>query len=124
MPKDEKLIIAAGYRPGASTDLRAVQIAELVGAKKVVNLSNIEYIYTADPKQDKTAEKIEEISWTEFRKLIPTEWSPGLNSPFDPVAAREADKLNLEVASISGAKLISLKNYLEDKPFTGTLIHN
>ena len=124
VPKDEKLIIAAGYRPGASTDLRAVQIAKLVGAKKVVNLSNIEHIYTADPKQDPDAEKIEDISWSEFRKLIPTEWSPGLNSPFDPVAAKAADELNLEVASISGAKLISLKNYLEDKPFTGTLIHN
>ena len=59
VPKDKKLIIAAGYRPGASTDLRAVQIAERVGAKKVINLSNIEHIYTADPKQDPTAEKIE-----------------------------------------------------------------
>lgn len=124
MPKDAQLIIAAGYRPGASTDLRAIQIAHRVGAKKVINLSNIDYVYTADPKIDPTAQKIEDITWTEFRKLIPTEWGPGLNSPFDPVAAKEAERLDIEVASLNGTKLVSLKNYLDGKPFTGTKIHN
>lgn len=124
VPETAKLIIAAGYRPGSSTDLRAIQIAERVGAAKVINLSNIEYVYTADPKTDPTATKIEDITWTEFRQLIPAEWDPGLNSPFDPIAAREAQAKNIEVACIDGTKLISLKNYLEGKPFTGTRIHS
>lgn len=34
VPQDTMLIIAAGYRPGASTDLRAVQIATHCGATK------------------------------------------------------------------------------------------
>ncbi len=116
------LIIAAGYRPGSSTDFRAVQIAERCGAKKLVNLSNIDYVYTADPRIDPHAEKIEKISWADFRKLIPTEWNPGLSSPFDPVAAKKADELGLEVAIINGEKLSELKNYLEEKPFAGTII--
>lgn len=123
IPSSAKLIIAAGYRPGSSTDLRAVQIAERVGAKKVVNLSNIDYVYTADPRTDESAEKLEDISWTEFRKLIPDEWDPGLNSPFDPIAAREAEGKNIEVAAINGAKLLSLKAYLDGNAFTGTRIH-
>lgn len=124
VPANASLIIAAGYRPGSSTDLRAIQIAERVGAKKVINLSNIDYVYTADPRIDETAEKIEDISWSDFRTLIPDEWDPGLNSPFDPVAAREAEEKNIEVACINGTKIVSLKNYLSDKPFTGTRIHN
>jgi len=124
MPDSAKLIIAAGYRPGASTDLRAIQIADRVGATKVINLSNIEYVYTADPKTDPDAQKIEDITWAEFRKLIPTDWDPGLSSPFDPVAAKEAEARNIEVACIDGNKLDSLKNYLNGQPFTGTLIHN
>ena len=124
VPKTAKLIIAAGYRPGSSTDLRAVQIAERVGAKKVINLSNIDYVYTADPRQDETAKKIEDITWSDFRLLIPEDWDPGLNSPFDPVAAREAQKKNIEVAAINGTKLLSLKSYLDGKPFTGTRIHS
>lgn len=123
VPKDVPLIFAAGYRPGASTDLRAIQIADRVGSKKVVNLSNIDYVYTADPKKDFKAEKIEEIAWHDFRKLIPAEWDPGLSSPFDPVAAREAETLSIEVAAINGAKLEELENYLKEKPFIGTRIH-
>lgn len=123
-PKDTRVIIAAGYRPGASTDLRAVQIAERVGAKKVINLSNIDYVYTADPRTDKSATPIKETSWSDFRKLIPSEWDPGLSSPFDPVAAREAETKGVEVACINGAKLGELKNYLDGKEFVGTKIHS
>lgn len=123
VPKDTPLVIAAGYRPGASTDLRAIQIADRVGAKKVINLSNTDYVYTDNPKINPDAKKIETITWSEFRKLIPEEWDPGLSSPFDPVAAREAQRLSIEVGHINGMKLTELENYLENKPFIGTRIH-
>ncbi|MBX9906650.1 UMP kinase [Patescibacteria group bacterium] len=122
IPKDVPLIIASGYRPGSSTDLRAIQIAERRGATKVVNLSNIDYVYTADPRTNPDAQKIESISWADFRKLIPSEWDPGLSSPFDPVAAREAERLGLEVAVINGGNLQELQKYLEGNPFVGTVI--
>ncbi len=124
VPAHERVVVAAGYRPGCSTDLRAIQIAERIGAKKVINLSNIDYVYTADPKTNPDATKIEDITWAEFRKLIPDSWDPGLNAPFDPVAAREAEAKGIEVAAINGTKLVSLKSYLDGNPFTGTRIHN
>ncbi len=122
IPEQTPLIIAAGYRPGSSTDLRAVQIAERRGAKKLVNLSNIDYVYTADPNKDATAEKIENISWSDFRKLLPTEWDPGLSAPFDPVAAREAERLKMEVAIINGLNMPELQKYLTAEVFQGTII--
>ncbi len=122
-PREARVIIAAGYRPGASTDLRAIQIAERVGAKKVVNLSNIDHVYTADPKTDPEATPIEDITWSEFRKLIPSEWDPGLSSPFDPIAAREAEAKEIEVACINGDKLDELTKYLNQETFIGTRIH-
>jgi uridylate kinase len=122
IPKDKKVVVAAGYRPGCSTDLRAVQIAQRVGAKKVINLSNIDYVYTADPRTDKTAKKIETISWADFRALIPADWDPGLSAPFDPIAAKEAAETNLEVAIINGDKPEALNDYLDGKEFVGTLI--
>ena len=122
IPPGTKLIVAAGYRPGSSTDLRAIQIADRVKAKKVINLSNIDYVYTDDPQKNPSAEKIKNITWSDFRKLIPAEWDPGLSSPFDPVAAREAEKLGIEVAVINGNNLAELENYLEDRPFVGTKI--
>jgi uridylate kinase len=120
----ENVIIAAGYRPGCSTDLRAVQIAERLKATKVINLSNTDYVYTDNPHTNPDAVKIEDITWAEFRKLIPSEWAPGLSSPFDPIAAREAEIHNIEVAQLNGLNLECLTDYLQDKPFVGTKIHN
>ena len=122
VPKDEKVVIAAGYRPGSSTDLRAVQIAEKIGATKVINLSNIDYVYTADPRTNPNATKIETISWTDFRALIPAEWDPGLSSPFDPIAAKVAQRDNIEVAIINGTRLDEVVKYLEEESFVGTKI--
>lgn len=123
IPDSVPLIIAAGYRPGASTDLRAIQIADRVKAHKVINLSNTDYVYTDNPKTNPAAEKIENITWAEFRKLIPDTWDPGLSSPFDPVAAREAERLGIEVAAINGSRLDALSAYLTNDTFIGTRIH-
>jgi uridylate kinase len=118
VPSSAPLIIAAGYRPGSSTDLRAVQIAERVGATRLINLSNIEYVYSDDPRTNHDAKPITTISWSAFRAMIPTEWDPGLSSPFDPVAAREAEA----VAIISGLHETALQDYLADREFVGTRI--
>ncbi len=122
VPSSATLIVASGYRPGSSTDLRAIQIADRVKAHKVINLTNIDYVYTADPRTNPDAEKIETMSWPDFRKLIPEAWDPGLSSPFDPIAAREAERLGIEVAIINGAKLEELDRYLKGESFVGTLI--
>lgn len=123
---DKPIIIAAGWKPGCSTDYDAVLIAKNLGAMRLVNLSNIDYVYDGDPKNPPangpTPRRIEKISWAEFRKLIPDHWDPGLSSPFDPIAAKEAEALGLEVAVINGAKLEEFSNYLDNKPFVGTII--
>lgn len=120
---DKPIIVGAGYKPGASTDLRAVQIAKNLGAKCVVNLSNIDYAYTDDPNDNPDAKKIENMSWDEFLDLIPYEWSPGLNSPFDPVASREAQSAGMEVAIINGNKLEEVEKFLNGDTFIGSVIH-
>ncbi len=122
VPKSARLIVAAGYRPGASTDLRAVQIAKHLGAHALINLSNIDYAYDKDPRTHKDAQPIKEIGWYEFRALLPKEWDPGLSAPFDPVAAREAERLGLEVVIMNGAKLGEVRKYLGGKRCVGTVV--
>lgn len=115
------IIIAAGWEPGWSTDYVAVKLAKNVGAQRLVNVSNVDYVYTADPKTDVNAQKVEKIGWKEFRKLLPAEWDPGMNAPFDPVAAEEAESAQLEVAFM-GPSIQEFDNYLNFTPFKGTLI--
>lgn len=122
LSNNHKVIVAAGWKPGFSTDYDAVILAKNLGAKKVINLSNIDYVYNKDPKKFSDAKKIKEISWKEFRKLIPKEWDPGLNSPFDPVASKEAEALDLKVACINGKNLEAIKNCINNLEFVGTII--
>src|SRR5690606_24495401 len=84
----DAIVIGAGWKPGWSTDYCAVMAAKTLGAKKLVNLSNIDYVCDQDPREFPDAKRIERIDWDAFRKLIPDEWDPGLSAPFDPVAAR------------------------------------
>jgi len=120
---NDSLIIAAGWKPGRSTDYCAVTIAKNLNAKKIINLSNIEYVYESDPKKNPDAKKFEYLSWKEFRALIPTEWSPGLSSPFDPIAAKEADEAGMEIAVISGTHLEEIQKYVKGESFVGTHIN-
>jgi uridylate kinase len=119
---DEPILIAAGWQPGRSTDYVATLMAKNLGAKKLVNLSNVDYVFDKDPRTHPHAEPIKEISWHDFRALMPSEWDPGLSAPFDLVAAKEAEILGLEVAIINGAKLEEFDNYLDNKSFVGTVI--
>lgn len=118
----EPVIIAAGWKPGHSTDYDAVLWAKQFKADTIVNLSNIDYAYTADPKKDPKAKKIEQATWKEFRKLVGEEWSPRLNLPFDPIASKEAEKLKLRVIIAKGTDLVNVEKILDGKEFNGTII--
>lgn len=126
-PKDlvnskSMVTIGAGWKPGCSTDYDAILYAEQVGAKSVINLSNILYAYDKDPKKYEDAKPIIESNWQEFRKILPVGWNPGANTPFDPIAAEKAEDLGIEVVIMGGTNLENLKNYLDGKEFIGTRI--
>ncbi|MEI8269951.1 MAG: UMP kinase [bacterium] len=119
---ERPIIVGAAYEPGQSTDWDAVLAAKNVGAKKVINLSNTDYVYDSDPKKNPEAKKIEKISWVDYRKLIPEEWNPGLNSPFDPIASKMAEENGIEVYIMNGKPIDNLKKCLNGEEFLGTKI--
>ena len=119
---ENSVVVGSAYKPGHSTDWDAVLAAKSVGAKKVINLSNIDYVYDSDPKKNPDAKKIEQISWADYRALIPAEWNPGLNSPFDPIASKVAQEERIEVAIMNGKPIDNLAKYLSGEKFAGTAI--
>lgn len=116
-----KILIAGGWKPGWSTDYDAVLLAKNLGVKTIINMSNIDYLYNKDPKKYNNAKKIKNVSWKQYRKISGSKWKAGLNAPFDPIAAKEAEKSNLRVFII-GKDLGNFEKLLEGKKFDGTLI--
>ncbi len=119
----KNILVGGGWKPGHSSDGSAVALAQTLGAKKLINLSNIDYVYTADPRKNPDAQKIEKIGWVDFRKLLPEEWNPGISAPFDPIAARMAQEAGMEVAIMNGKNLQNLENYIDGKEFVGTIVN-
>ena len=118
----KKIIIASGWKPGWSTDYVSVLLAKQFEVKKIINMTNISYVYDKDPKKFKNAKKLFQIKWKDYRKLIGNKWTPRMNSPFDPIASREAEKLKLEVVVLKGTDLKNVVNFLDGKSFDGTII--
>ena len=119
----KKVIIAAGWKPGWSTDYDSVLVAKQLKAKKVINVTNVDYAYDKDPKKYKDAKKIRNILWKDFRKITGSKWNPGLNMPFDPIASKMAEKLKMEVFLV-GKNLKNLENAIIGKKFNGTVIRS
>ena len=117
-----RILVAAGWKPGFSTDNDAVLLAERFAAKTVVNLSNIEKVYTDDPRKNPDAKPLDSISWSDFRKMVGDEWEPGKNCPFDPIASRRADQNEITVVCAGGKNIENIRNILDEKDFIGTKI--
>jgi len=117
-----KIVLASGYKPGWSTDYDAVCLAKSRGAKTVINLSNIDYVYDKDPKKYAGAKKLTTLSWPEFYRLVGGRWRPGLNLPFDPIASHLAAKEKIRVVVMNGCNLSNLSAYCSGRKFKGTVI--
>ncbi len=119
---DKPIVVGGGWKPGNSSDLAAVRVAKNTGSTKIINLSNIDYVYDSDPKNNPNAKKIESISWGDYRSSISTKWDPGMSSPFDPIASKEAEEYGMEVVIMNGKNTENLRGYLEGRVFKGTII--
>ncbi len=117
-----RVLVAAGWKPGFSTDNDAVLLAEKYSADTVVNLSNIEKVYTDDPRKNPDAKPLDVISWADFRKMVGDEWVPGKNCPFDPIASRKASAMGLKVICAGGKNIPNIRAILDGKDYIGTTI--
>ncbi|MEI7425977.1 MAG: UMP kinase [Candidatus Moraniibacteriota bacterium] len=118
----ENILVAAGWRPGFSTDYDAVLLGKYFNVKKIINMSNIDYVCDKDPHKFSDAKKIKTIDWQDFRAMVGDSWDPGMNAPFDPIASKLAMEAHMEVVILNGKKLKNLENCLENKKFNGTII--
>ena len=118
---NKKILIAAGWKPGWSTDYDAVLLAKNLKTKEIINMSNIDYVYDKDPRKFRNAKKLEKISWKNYKKISGSKWKAGLSMPFDPIAAKEAEKSKLKVIVI-GKDLRNFEDLLNNKKFNGTII--
>jgi len=118
----KSIIVGSAWQPGCSTDLRAVQFALNIKADRVINLTDVDYVYNQDPNRYKNAKPLKQISWPKYKKMFGTKWTPRLSAPFDPIATKLACSRGVEVVILNGRKFGNITKYLNKQSFKGTLI--
>lgn len=121
---DKPVVIAAGWKPGWSTDYCAVTLCADYGMKQVINMTNIDQVYDKDPKRFSDAKPMTDVTWEKYCKIAGDTWTPGMNLPFDPIASKLARDLDVTVKILNGKDLKNLAKALDEKPFHGTTISN
>ncbi len=99
----DDLLVLGGLTPGQSTNAVAARVAELSGARIVLNVTDVDGVYTLDPRQNSHAELISELSVPELRKIIEKlEDKPGTYPLFDRVALDIVERAKIEVWFVNG----------------------
>ena len=119
---DYPVVVCSGWKPGWSTDYCAVMVAKNYQAKTVINMSNIDKVYDKDPRKFPDAKPLDRVTWDYFSELVGDKWTPGLNTPFDPIATKEAKALGLEVIILNGKNIHNLEAAIDHKSFIGSMI--
>ena len=117
-----RVMIAAGWKPGFSTDYDAVLLAQRFAAATVIKMSNVAMVYSGDPGQDPEARPARARDLAGARtRMGDGEWHPGSRLPFDPVATRAAGRQGMTVI-FTGSDPGNLRAILEGRPYRGTTI--
>ncbi len=119
--KFDNVLIGAGWKPGFSTDYDSVRLAKTYKADTVINMTNIDHLYDKNPDIHKNAKQIENTDWEGLMNIVGDKWIPGMNTPFDPVAAKEGAKLGLKLIFL-GNNLHNFRKFLDGKKFRGSIV--
>ena len=101
--KENKIVVMGGLRPGMTTDSVAALLAERLSADFLVKTSNVNGIYTKDPKKYEEAEKLERLNFKDLYGLFGKEkHEAGINQVIDPEAVRILQKCQIKTIVVNG----------------------
>ena len=119
---DKKILVLGGFQPGQSTNAVAASIADYTRSKTLINATNVDGVYTSDPKKDPNAKKIEEMAIDDLINLIKTHSHKAGKYPlFDIVAAEILKRGNISLIVLNGKDPENIKKAIEGEHI-GTLI--
>jgi len=119
-----KIVLMGGTVPGITTDTDAALLAEGIGAKRIVNLSNVDGVYSGDPKKDKNAKKLQRMSFSQLTQLASRydERKAGTRFVFDLIACKLIARSMIETHFIYGKNFAEVQSAIEGKIHSGTLV--
>ncbi|MEW6035607.1 MAG: UMP kinase [Candidatus Micrarchaeota archaeon] len=119
-----KAVVMGGTIPGITTDTDSVLLAEAIGARRLVNVSNVDAIYDSDPRKNPAAKRFQRMSYDELIALASSsdKRMAGTNFVFDLLACKLIARSKIETHFVSFRKMDDLEAAVEGKKHSGTVV--
>lgn len=109
-----KIVVVGGLQPGQSTSAVAALVAERLRANMLLNATDVEGVFTSDPKKDPSAKIIPELNVDEFRDIILSKpHIAGGYELFDMVALRIIERAKIKLVILNGKRPENIIHVLE-----------
>lgn len=118
-----KVPVMGGTTPGQTTDAVAAMLAKASGSELLIFFSDVEGVYTADPKLDPAAKKIERMTSRELvERFASAKPEPGIKTIIDPVAAKLIERSKIKTLVVGVHEIKRLPEILRGANHSGTAI--
>ncbi len=119
-----KVVVMGGTIPGITTDSDSALLAEAVGAKRLVNISNVEGIYDSDPRTNPRAKKFSRLTYNQLIALAveSDKRKAGTHFVFDMLACKLIARSGIETHFVSCRNMKDIENAIEGKKHSGTVV--
>jgi len=119
-----KTLVSGGMIPGITTDAVSVLFAELLGARRLVNISHAGGVFDSDPRKNPNAKLLRRMSHEKLVRMAAKADSRRAreNFVFDLVAAKLSARSRIPLLFVSATDLRELEKTLEGKRFFGTVV--
>ncbi len=124
LAEKHKVVVMGGTIPGITTDTDSVLLAEALGAKHLVNISNTDAIYDSNPKENPNAKKFDKLNYDQLIELAikNDKRTAGTNFIFDMLACKLLARSKIEAHFVSGKNLYDVENAINGKQHSGTIV--
>lgn len=98
-----KVVVMGGVVPGQTTDAVAAILAEYVYADLLIRTTSVDGVFTADPKVDRSAKKIDSMTSQELLDMVTRmEMTAGANNIFDMLGAQIVKRSRITMIVVNG----------------------
>ncbi|MBQ3737200.1 MAG: UMP kinase [Candidatus Methanomethylophilaceae archaeon] len=122
MSEPGRIVVMGGTEPGHTTDAVAAMIARCMKADRVINASNVDAVYSADPRKDPDAKRFSKMTIKELKEVVGDEHDAGRSYVFDPMGVDIAMENRIDLFMVNGRDLSELRNAILGKEIKGTFV--
>ena len=122
--KKHRFVVMGGTIPGITTDSDAVLLAECLHAKRVLNLSNIDAVYSDNPVRNPNARKFHKMSYAQMIDLAGKNdmRTAGTHFVFDFLACKLIARSKIEAHFVHGKNFLDVRKAIDGRPHGGTVV--